>query len=230
MTGALNMGGQNITNLGTPTAADHATTKSYVDSQISNLNSIFDSKPSVKAASTANVTISNPATAVFDGITLTNGDRLLLKNQTSASENGIYIFATSSTALTRAPDMDAWNEVPGAFFAVEEGTANADTIWLCTSNQGGTLETTAINFQQIPTTAGLLNSNFITNEVPSGTINGSNQTFTLAYTPVTGSEMVFLNGQLLFPGSGNDYTISGATITAADAPISGDRLVVCYRK
>src|SRR5688500_14299535 len=61
-------------------------------------------KDSVVAASTANVTVANPGTAVFDGVTLTSGDRLLLKDQTAPEENGIYIFNGSGTALTRALD------------------------------------------------------------------------------------------------------------------------------
>lgn len=76
------------------------------------------------------------------------------------------------------------------------------------------------------------NSNFVTRETPSGTINGSNATFTLANTPVAGTEQVFLNGILLEPGAGNDYTISGATITMLTTmiPVSGDKLRVNYMK
>jgi hypothetical protein len=230
MTGALNMGTQLITNLLTPSTGTDAANKNYVDTQISNLNSIFDAKGSVRAASTANVTVSNPATAVFDGVTLAATERLLLKNQTAQAENGIYIFTASGSALTRDTQMDAWAEVPGAFVAVEEGTANADTVWLCTSNQGGTLGTTAITWQQIPTSAGLTNTNFVDKEAPSGSINGSNVTFTLANTPVAGSEHIHLNGILIESGAGNDYTISGATITMLTAPLTGEKLRVSYRK
>lgn len=73
-------------------------------------------------------------------------------------------------------------------------------------------------------------SNYITREAPTGSVNGSNTSFTLANTPVAGSESVFLNGILQEPGSGNDYTISGGTITFADAPVSGDRIRVNYIK
>jgi hypothetical protein len=227
--GDQSMGGQKLTNLGTPSTGTDAANKSYVDTAISNLNSIFDSKGSVRVASTANVTVSNPGTSTFDGVSISSGDRVLLKNQTAPAENGIYIFNGSSSAMTRATDMDAWTEVPGAFVAVEEGSANADTVWLCTSNAGGTLNTTAITWQQIPTSAGLTNSNFADKETPSGSINGSNVTFTLANTPVSGSEHLFLNGQLLESGAGNDYTISSATITMATAPASGERLKASYR-
>lgn len=230
MTGALNMGSQLITNLQTPSTGTDAANKSYVDGLIAGLNALFDHKGSVRAASTANVTISNPGTAIFDGVTLANGERLLLKNQTAPAENGIYIFNGSAAALTRATDMDAWAEVPGAVTIVEEGTTLADSWWYVTSNQGGTLGTTAITWIQISTSGGLGASNFVDKETPSGTINGSNVTFTLANTPTAGSEHVFLNGELQDVGAGNDYTISGATITLLTAPLAGEKLRVSYRK
>ncbi|MFZ5985498.1 MAG: hypothetical protein ACOYWZ_00005, partial [Bacillota bacterium] len=70
----------------------------------------------------------------------------------------------------------------------------------------------------------------IIRETPSGAINGTNVTFTLANTPVTGTETVYLNGLLQEPGAGNDYTISGTTITYLSAPLTGDRLKVNYIK
>lgn len=187
MTGALNMGNQAINSVATPSTGTDAANKNYVDTQIANLNSLFDAKGSVRAAG-------------------------------------------SSSAMTRDTQMDAWAEVPGAFVAVEEGSTNADTVWLCTSNQGGTLGTTAITWQQIPTSAGLTSSNFVDKEIPTGSINGSNVTFTLANTPVSGSEHVYLNGMLQESGAGNDYTISTTTITMASAPATGEKLRVSYRK
>jgi hypothetical protein len=230
MTGALNMGSQLINAVQTPSVGTDAANKAYVDAQISSLTQIFDHKASVRVKSTANVTVANPGTAVFDGVTLANGDRIVLASQTAPAENGIYVFNGSGVAMTRATDMDAWAELPGAFFAVEEGSANADTIWLCTVNAGGTIGTTAVTFQQIPTSAGLLNTNFVDKETPSGTINGVNAAFTLANTPVAGSELVFLNGQMQDVGAGNDYTISGAVITMLTAPLTGEKIRVSYRK
>lgn len=229
MTGSLDSGNQTIVNVATPSGGTDAANKNYVDTQITSVTSLFTNKGTVRAATTANVTISNPGTAVFDGVTLSSGDRLLVKSQSTAAENGIYVFNGSSSALTRATDMDAWGEVPGAWLTVQEGTTNADTIWLSTANAGGTLGSTSITFQQISTT-GLTSSNFVDKETPSGSINGSNTSFTLANTPVSGSEHVYLNGQLLESGSGNDYTISSATITMATAPATGERLKVSYRK
>jgi hypothetical protein len=76
----------------------------------------------------------------------------------------------------------------------------------------------------------LSGSNIVTRESPSGLINGSNTTYTLANTPSVGTEEVFLNGILLDPGAGNDYTISGATITMLVTPQTNDKLRVSYRK
>jgi len=229
-TANLPMGGNKITGLATATNNDEAVNLGQLNSALSNLNNLFKAKNSCKASTTGNITISNPGTAVFDGITLSNGDRLFLGLQTTQAENGIYIFNGSGVALTRATDMDSWAEVPAAFVAIEQGTTYQDTIWLCTSNQGGTLGTTAITWQQIPTTAGLSNTNFVDKEIPSGSINGSNTTFVLANTPVSGSEHIYLNGLLQELGGGNDYTISGGNITFVVAPLTGEKIRVSYRK
>lgn len=230
-TGNQSMGGNSLTNLATPSASTDAATKGYIDAAISNLNSLFDAKPSVRVATSSAGTLATSFAngQTVDSIVLATNDRILIKNQSSQAENGIYIV-NASGAPTRTTDMDVWSEVPGAFVAVEEGTTNADTLWLCTSNQGGTLGSTAITFQQIPTTAGLSNTNFVDKEIPSGSINGSNTAFTLANSPVAGSEHVYLNGMLLESGAGNDYTISGANITLLSAPLTGEKLRVTYRK
>ena len=230
-TGNQSMGGNLLTNLSTPSAGTDAANKNYVDTAISGLNSLFDAKGSVRVATSSAGTLATSFAngQTIDGVVLATNDRILIRNQASQAENGIYIVNVSG-APTRATDMDVWTEVPGAFVAVEEGTANADTIWLCTSNQGGTLGSTAITFQQIPTTAGLSNTNFVDKAIPSGAINGSNTAYTLANTPVAGSEHVYLNGMLIESGAGNDYTISGANITLLSAPLTGEKLRVTYRK
>ena len=222
------MGGQKLTNIGTPTDSGDAVPKSYLETQLANLNTMFKAKADARAATTGNITLSNPGTASFDGVTLSNGDVLFVRAQSAPAENGLYTFNGSGAALTRISGMDAWAEVPGAFFAVTEGTTYADTLWLCTANAGGTLNTTAITFQQIPSSAGLTNSSFVDKETPSGAMNGSNVTFTLANTPVLNSEHLYLNGMLI--DAGDDYTISGTTITMATAPLSTDKLRSSYRK
>jgi hypothetical protein len=92
-------------------------------------------KDAVRAASTGNVDVANPGAAI-DGVTLQSGDRILLKDQTTASQNGIYIFNGASTPLTRSTDADIFDELEQAIVAVEEGTANASTFWRQTQLNG----------------------------------------------------------------------------------------------
>jgi phage-related tail fiber protein len=313
----LNANGGEITNVGAPTQASSAATKAYVDGLVQGV----DWKASVRAATTGPGTLASAFAngSTIDGVTLATGDRILIKDQASGAENGIYVVAASG-APTRAADADAGGEITGGMAVfVEEGTTNADTGWLLSNNGAVTIGTTALTFVQFtslgsvsggagltktgntldvvsanggivvnadnialtaadasltigaggvkvtPGTGGQFlvtngsgvvtpmsasgdvqsisatgaftlastvskNSMFVTRETPTGTINGSNTAFTLANTPVAGTEEVFLNGILQEPGAGNDYTISGATITYLTAPVTGDKLVVNYRK
>ena len=231
MTGALNMGSQLIKNVLTPSNGTDASNKAYVDTAISGVTGLFTSKGTVRVATTVNGVLATAYAnaSVVDGITLATGDRILIKNQTAALENGIYTVEAAG-APTRAIDMDVWSEVPGAWVTVQEGTAGADTTWLSTADSGGTLETTAITFSNPITAGGLTDSNFVDKEVPSGTIDGANVTYTLANTPIAGSEHIYLNGVLQESGAGNDYTITGATITYIVAILTGEKLRVTYRK
>ena len=118
---------------GTPTADDHAATKSYVDAARSGL----DVKASVRAATTAPINLASQLEAgdtLDTDVTLAAGDRVLVKNQSTASENGIYVVQASGAAV-RATDFDSNAEVtPGAFTFVEEGAVNADSGWVLTTN------------------------------------------------------------------------------------------------
>ena len=76
----------------------------------------------------------------------------------------------------------------------------------------------------------LTTTNYVVRETPSGSVNGTNTGFTLAFTPVSGSESVFLNGILQEPGTGNDYTIASDAITFLFTPVSGDKIRVSYIK
>ena len=137
---ALAMNSQKITGLADPTAAQDAATKAYVDSVAQGL----DAKASVRAATTANITLSG--TQTIDGVAVVANDRVLVKNQTTTSENGIWVAAAGAWA--RATDADIWNELISAFTFVEEGTTNADTGWVCTVNAGGTIGSTAVAWSQ----------------------------------------------------------------------------------
>ena len=129
--GSVSLNSQKITNLATPTADGDAASKSYVDGVSQGL----DVKDSCVAATTGNITI---ATALnngdtLDGVSLSTNDRVLVKDQSSASENGIYIVGSSPA---RADDLAAGADAAGMFTFVEKGTVNADNGFVCTSDKG----------------------------------------------------------------------------------------------
>jgi len=139
-------GGYKITGLADPTNAQDAATKNYVDAVKTGL----DVKQSVRAATTAPGTLASAFAdgSVIDGVTLATGDRILIKNQTDASENGIYVV-NATGAPTRAADANTSAEVTaGMFTFVSEGTANADSGWVLTTNDVITLGTTNLEFAQ----------------------------------------------------------------------------------
>lgn len=112
---------------------------------IAGLSTGFDYKASVRVATTANITLSG--TQTIDGVSVIAGDRVLVKNQTTGSQNGIYVCA--SGAWSRATDADASAEVTaGMFVPVAEGSSNADTFWLLTTNDPITLGSTSLTFTQ----------------------------------------------------------------------------------
>jgi hypothetical protein len=131
---------------GTPTDDAHAATKGYVDAARSGL----DVKQSVRAATTAPINLAADLENgdIIDGVTLATGDRVLVKNQSTGSENGIYVVVASGAA-SRATDADTSAEVTaGMFTFVSEGTTNADSGWVLTTNDTITLGTTALTFAQ----------------------------------------------------------------------------------
>lgn len=163
-TADVSLGGFKITNLATPTADTDAASKSYVDAARSGL----DVKQSVRAASTATVTVTYNATGgtstrgqitaapnTLDGVTLAANDRILLKDQGTGAQNGIWVVSTLGTGANgvwdRATDFDQDAEVTsGAFTFVEEGT-NADSGWVLATNNPITIggaSGTALTFAQ----------------------------------------------------------------------------------
>lgn len=140
-TADVSLNSRKITNLATPTADSDAATKAYVDAARSGL----DVKQSVRVATTANITLSG--TQTIDGVSVIAGDRVLVKDQSTGSQNGIYVVAAG--AWSRATDADIDAEVTaGMFTFVAEGTTNADSGWVLTTNDTITLGTTALAFAQ----------------------------------------------------------------------------------
>ena len=146
MTGAIAMGTNKITGLGTPTDGTDAATKAYVDSAAQGI----DWKASVRAATTGNVTLASALENgdVLDGVTLATGNRVLVKDQSTGSENGIYVVKVSG-APDRSTDADLAAELTSNFAVfVEEGTVNADQGYVLTNDGAITIGTTALAFTQ----------------------------------------------------------------------------------
>jgi hypothetical protein len=127
-----------------PVSALQLATKQYVDSVAQGL----DAKASCVYGTTNNITLSGLGTQAGGdwSSSLTAGDRILVKNQTSSQFNGIYV--ASSSTWTRALDMDVWAEVPSSFVFIETGSTLADTGWVTTANAGGTIDVTAMPWVQ----------------------------------------------------------------------------------
>lgn len=132
-----------VTGLTAPTADTDAANKAYVDAARSGL----DVKASVRVATTADISLSN-STTVVDGVTLADGNRILVKDQAAPAENGIYVVSTSG-AWARSTDADSSAEVTsGLFTFVAEGNANADSGWVLATNDTITLGTTGLTFNK----------------------------------------------------------------------------------
>lgn len=144
---SVSLNSQKITNLADGTASGDAVNKGQLDTATLG----FDYKGSVRAATTAAATLASDFEDgdTIDGVTLATGDRVLVKDQAAAEENGIYVVAASG-APARAADANTSAEVTaGMAVIVTEGTANADTFWVLTTNDAITLDTTELAFSKI---------------------------------------------------------------------------------
>ena len=151
-TAPVSMNGFALTSLPlNPTNPSDAASKSYVDQNSAGLVA-----KGAAAVATTGANIALTGLQTIDGYTTLANDRVLVKDQTLAQNNGIYV--ASATAWTRATDMDAWAEVPQAYVFVTNGTINSASSWVCNSAIGGTLGTTPITWvqfsQQASVTAG----------------------------------------------------------------------------
>jgi hypothetical protein len=262
LTGDLNVGGNQLSNVGDGVVDGDAITLGQAKALL--YGKLY--RRTARAAATGNVNISNPGTASFDGVAFSNGELLFLPFQSTASQNGLYVFNGSGSALTRALDVDENNEVqPGLEVFVSEGATYADHVFKLTTNAPITVGTTSLTFVDEGTavnyTAGdgldLTGAEFsidrrtgsgliitsteldtdpavlqyvakiIENEIPGGSINGSNNSFTLANAPVAGTLKLYHNGLRLLPTT--HFTLSGSTITTTFAPTTGDNLICDYR-
>jgi hypothetical protein len=221
-TGNVSMATYKITSLGTPTDSTDAATKAYVDSATEGLH-IHES---VVAATTANVNLANALENgdTLDGITLATGNRILVKNQTTTSENGIYVVQASGQPV-RATDFDTATEVDsGDFVFVYSGTVNASTGWVQT-NRPATIGTDAIVFTQFSGAGTYLAGNGLTLTGNTFTINTGvtvdlNTAQTLTNKTISGSANTLSN----IPNSSLDN--SAITINGTSTSLGGTRTLV----
>ena len=173
-------------------------------------------KDSVRALATTNVSVSS-APAAIDGVTLSSGDRIALTGQTTASENGIWRFNGAAAALTRPTDFDQSDEVlPGLVFTVQEGTSNADSVWILTTDGPIVLGSTSLAFAKVYPQAAAADTGFRApaRAVATSNVSVSSAPATIDGVTLTNGDRVLLtaqttgseNGLWVFNGSGSALT------------------------
>lgn len=209
-TGNVAMATYKITGLGTPTEDTDAATKAYVDAATAGLNV----HASVQAATTANINIASALVdgESLDGVTLSTGNRILVKNQTTKTQNGVYIVQSSGGAIVRADDYNTAGEVDaGDFVFVEAGTVNGKTGWVQT-NKITTLGSDNIEFTQFSGAGTYL----------AGTgLSLTGNTFAIDSTVTTNAGTQTLTNKTI---NGNDNTISNignGSLTNSSITING---------
>jgi peptidyl-tRNA hydrolase len=178
----VSVSGGSITGLGSPSASSDAATKNYVDQAVAGLRT----RIIAECATTANVNLTNGLEAgdTIDGVTLVAGDRVLVKDQSTASENGLYL-AVSSGAASRDPEHDTIAELSGGMVVVNQGSTNDNKIFLCTTDNTGSVGSTSITYSQVtPQNNGTVTS--------VGIADGGASEFTVGSSPVTSSGNITL--------------------------------------
>jgi hypothetical protein len=138
--------GGTITGMPSPSSGTDVTTKTYVDDLVAGLKT----RIITRVATTANINLSTDLENgdTLDGITLVTGNKILVKDQTNQTQNGIYIVPASGAA-SRDPDFDTVAELAGQLVIVQEGSTNADKIYLCTTDNSGSIGSVNITFSQV---------------------------------------------------------------------------------
>lgn len=224
---------------GSPTRADDADASVDMTAGVT----VFISEGNAQGNSAWSITTDDVITLGTTAITFTQvaGGSLYTAGAGLVLTGSSFEVQAADTSITVNTDSirvsvdDASLELGGNGLRVKHGTAgqvyiaNGDGV-LTPATLSGDVSTVSSSGEVTLVHNVLKATDYVVRESPTGSVNGSNTTFSLAYTPVSGAESVFLNGILQEPGSGNDYTISTDTITFADAPVSGDRIRVSYIK
>ena len=189
----------------TPSSNTDIANKFYVDTVAQGLGP----KAACQVATLSNITLSGLQT--IDGYTTLAGDRVLVKNQSSSQFNGIYI--ASASAWTRSTDMDVWSEVPGAYTVILNGS-QADTAWVCTASQTGTINVTAMPWVQFSS----VNTYF----AGTGLTLASN-TFSITNTGVTAATYGSASAVPVFAvnAQGQITSVTSTSIAISNTQVSG---------
>lgn len=223
--GTVDVTGARITSVGTPTQSTDAATKGYVDSVAEGL----DVKLSVRVTTTGNITLSGEQT--IDGVAVVSGDRVLVKDQTTGSENGIYIV--SAGAWTRSTDFNtSADATSGAFTFSSEGTLYKDTGWVLTTDDPIVLGTTALVFTQFSGagsySAGdglsLIGTEFDVLLSPTGGLGFTGSNSIELKSTVAGAGLTLTSGVLDVVGTANRITVNADSIDIASTYVGQDSI------
>ena len=178
----VSVSGGSITGLGDPSVSSEAATKNYVDQAVAGLRT----RVIAEAATTANISLTTDLENgdTLDGVTLVTGDRVLVKDQTDATENGLYLVVASGAA-SRDPEHDTIAELSGQMIVVNQGTVNDNKIFLCTTDSDATIGVSNITYTVItPANVGTVTS--------VGVADSGSSEFTVANSPITSSGTITL--------------------------------------
>ena len=178
----VSISGGSVTGLGDPSSTSDAATKNYVDQAVAGLRT----RTIAEAATTGSISLTTDLQNgdTIDGVTLVTGDRVLVKDQTTATQNGLYIVV-SSGAASRDPEHDTIAELSGGMVVVNQGTSNDNKIFLCTTDSDGVIGSTNITYTQVtPSNVGTVTSVAVAD-------SGSSE-FTVTGSPITSSGTISL--------------------------------------
>ena len=228
----IDMGANRVTNIGTPTASTDATTKAYVDS----VKQALDIKDSVKLATTANLgatynngsgtlTMDATGTVTIDGTVTALNDRVLVMDQSSAEQNGIYYVSTAGAVgvagvFTRAADANANSEVTGGMFTfVEAGSSNADNAYVLTSITGdATLGSSTLTFTQFSGAGQVTAGNGLAKSGNTLSVNVDDQTLSISSDTLQLKGVAdTANGDILYGANGSSGGYSALSIGTYDS-------------
>jgi len=204
---SVSISGGSITGLGTPSSNSDAATKVYVDNLVTGLKT----RIITRVGTTGNINLSNALENgdTLDGITLATGNKILVKDQTDATENGIYDVVASGAA-SRNTEFDTVAELAGQMVIVQEGSTNADKFFLCTTDNSGSIGSVNITFTVV-----------VPSNVGDVTLNGvqtlTNKTLT---SPVISEIVSVSNGNVSVLPNGSGKVLLDGNGTSGGVTVS----------